>query len=181
MQPLKKQTPLIRALVDFAKLDALHQTAVDVIVAAAAGGGVLPRLLVLVHAYCVVELLYLAKELFYALVLRLQLLLHLLELTLLIDAPDDLVDVQLEAHVAHLVVLQDDLRGRLNVPYRGVACLLCRVWGRKEQCELLCLLPHLVWTLNLLGVALKTCFFPLGCSPCSYYGRSLLSILDIDP
>jgi hypothetical protein len=33
-----------------------------------------------------------------------QLLLHLLEFTLLIDAADDLVDVQLKAHVTHLLV-----------------------------------------------------------------------------
>ena len=43
-----------------------------------------------------------------------QLLLHLLEFTLLIDAPDDLVDVQLKAHVTHLLIdvaIPYDLRG----------------------------------------------------------------------
>ena len=42
MKSLQKQTPLICALVDFAELDALHQTAVYMVVAAATRSGVLP-------------------------------------------------------------------------------------------------------------------------------------------
>ena len=51
-----------------------------------------------------VELLYLFEQLLYAPVLAVKLFLHLLQLALLIYAPDDLIDVELEAHVAHFFV-----------------------------------------------------------------------------
>ena len=63
-------------------------------------------------------MLDLPQELLDAAVLVLKLLLHLLELALFIDASDDFVDVELEAHVTHLLLVTAHYLRGLNASSR---------------------------------------------------------------
>jgi hypothetical protein len=61
-----------------------------------------------------IQFLDFLEQFLYTPVLIVQLLLHLLQFTLLINAADDLVDVQLKAHVTHILIdiaVSNDLRG----------------------------------------------------------------------
>jgi hypothetical protein len=75
------------------------------------------------------------EQLLYTSIFILKLLFHLLEFTLLIDAPDDLIDVQLKADVTHLFI-------DIAIPY-DLRCLDRPGWWD--------ILEFLIWIMDKLG------------------------------
>ena len=73
-----------------------------------------------------VQLLNLFEQLLYAPVLIVQFFFHFLQLTLLVNAANNLIDVELEAHVTHFLVhiTTNNLRGFDRASRRDILLLL---------------------------------------------------------
>lgn len=119
------QTPSLfySAFVDFRNLDGLKQTVVYS-VAPATCRGIFSRLFAggtrpyLVH--CPVKLLDPPHKFLNAEILAAKFFFHLLQFTFFVDATDDLIDVELEGHVAHFFIVEEnDLRGIFDAVVDG--------------------------------------------------------------